>query len=244
MQFHRLTLMVIVSVILLGLTAFLPGPGTWIATLRAAETGHPVPIAAEADPSQPVAAAAAKAPAGASATAHAGSHATKHAEPGMFDFSPAILVSQTINFFVLLFLLNRVLYEPVNEMIAKRKSHVEQTIRTAEEQKSSALELKAEYETKLALVADELYKMKQKVIAEARSAEAEILAKARADSQTILEKADRDIRQERQKAWVGLREQVVRLAMLGAEKVIQRSLDDPAHHELINKTIAELEAKS
>ena len=48
---------------------------------------------------------------------------------------------QVINFLVLLFILKRVLYKPIREIIEKRRSLIRQRIDEAEKTKKEALEL-------------------------------------------------------------------------------------------------------
>ncbi len=46
---------------------------------------------------------------------------------------------------------------------------------------------------------------------------------------------------ERQAAWIQLREEVVHLTLTAAERVVEESLDDDVHRKLINRTIERLE---
>ena len=52
---------------------------------------------------------------------------------------------QIINFVVLLFILKRLLYKPIREILRKRRELVEKIIEDAEKTKKEALELKAEH---------------------------------------------------------------------------------------------------
>jgi F-type H+-transporting ATPase subunit b len=166
-----------------------------------------------------------------------------HHEPGMFDFNVWILISQTINFFVLLYLLKKVLYGPINSIIEERKRKIQKDLENAELENKKGMEFKAEYEKRLGAVEQEAYQIKKKALSEAASAKEEIIAAAKANAEKLIEKAQKEIILERQKAWVELREEVVKLAMLGAEKVIEKSLDDPTHHALIRKAIEEVEKR-
>lgn len=167
--------------------------------------------------------------------------AEKSHEPGMFDINPWILLSQIINFFVLLWLLNRFLYGPINEVLEARRRKIAESIEAAEIENRRAGELRGQYEGKLAQVDQEAYQIKQKAITEAQAARDEIIAGARTKSAEMVEKAQQEIKLEKKKAWADLREEVVRLSLLVAERVIEKSLDKKAHHELINKAIDSLE---
>lgn len=165
----------------------------------------------------------------------------EHKEPGMFDINWWILISQTINFFVLLFLLNKMLYGPINEIVKKRRETISRNLTQAEEANNQANSLKEKYETQLAKVEEESYQIRQNTIMEAQKSKQEILETAIRESDATKLAANQEIILDKQKAWIELRQEVVRLTLAAAEKVIDKALDEPTHHELIEKTIRELE---
>lgn len=67
---------------------------------------------------------------------------------------------QIINFLVLLFILKRVLYKPIKEIIEKRRSLIQQRIEEAEKTKKEALELKENYQHEM----DKLHELKSRMI--------------------------------------------------------------------------------
>ncbi|MBF0499589.1 MAG: F0F1 ATP synthase subunit B [Candidatus Riflebacteria bacterium] len=184
------------------------------------------------------AAGGADAPQVAAESAHGDAH-EPHA--GMFDFDKFIILSQLINFFVLLFLLQKFLYVPVRTILEDRRRKIADTLAAAEAENAKGSEFKAEYQNKIAAVEQESYQLKQKAISEAQNAREEILTVAKSRSAELLEKAHKDIIIERKKAWAEMREEVVRLSLAVAERVIEKSLDDEAHHEMIHKAIEGLE---
>ena len=160
----------------------------------------------------------------------------------MFDINWAIFASQTINFFVLLYLLRRFLYGPISEILDHRRALITRNIHDAEDAKAVAMSLKDEFENRLATIEEEAYRLRQNAVTEAQAASRDIVAQARGNAEKILLTAHREIIVEKQKAWVELRQEVVRLTLLASEKVIDKSLDDPTHHELIERTISQLES--
>lgn len=162
--------------------------------------------------------------------------------PSLFDFDVGILVSQTINFFVLLYLLNRFLFKPVSKIVDERRDHISSLKLAAEDEHKKALELKIVYENHLAGIEDEIYEIKQKAILEAQQKMEEIVAEARERADEIIEKGELELFMERQTAWARIREEVVQLTLMAAEKVVEQSLDDPMHRELIQATLQRLES--
>ncbi|HOY67479.1 MAG TPA: F0F1 ATP synthase subunit B [Candidatus Ozemobacteraceae bacterium] len=174
----------------------------------------------------------------------AGAHAGGHEEAGMFDFDPAILVSQVVNFFILLFVLRRFLFVPVQGILEERRKRILESMDAAEGKNREAAEIKGRYEKKLADVDQEAYQIRQKAISEAQAARDEILVEAKRKADELFAKAQKDISIERQKSWIQLREDVVRLTMTAAERVVEASLDDEKHHALIQRTIEQLEKEA
>lgn len=172
---------------------------------------------------------------------HAASHSQADA-PGLFDIDAGILVSQTINFFVLMFILRRFLFEPISKVIDERREHLGRIKLSAEQEHQTALEFKAVYEEHLSNIENEIYEIKQKAILEANRQTEEILEEARKKAESIVEHGELEIFMERQTAWARIREEVVQLTLMAAEKVVEESLDDEMHRRLIKTTIERLES--
>lgn len=178
------------------------------------------------------------------AVSAAGPHAEMpvvHEPPGMFDFDLTVLISQTINFFILLFLLKKFLFGPVGNIIEERRRHIGRIRLEIEAEKAKTLELKAEYEKHIENIQQELYEIRQKAIRSADERVGEIIDEARKKAEEIVEQGEMEIFMERQSAWARIREDVVQLTLMAAEKVVEESLDDEHHRRMIARTIERLE---
>jgi F-type H+-transporting ATPase subunit b len=164
---------------------------------------------------------------------------TEH--PGLFDFDLSILVSQTINFFVLLFILKKFLFVPLGEVVEERRRQLGRIRIAAEEEHRIALALKEEYEKHLANIDEEIYQIKQRAILDANREKEEIIEEGHKKANEIIEQGEMEIFMERQTAWARIREEVVQLTLTAAEKVVEESLDTEMHHRLIENTIQRLE---
>jgi len=207
----------------------------------------PVPAVAEHTlVSTPHAAVGAPDKAHAVAEAHAGSHGpggepVHQKEPGMFDINPGILVSQVINFIVLLLVLKAVLFKPLDEILEERRKKVADTLALADDENHRAHQLREKYQARIDEGEKEAYDTRQQAIGEAHAAREEIIAQAKAKAAENLEKGQAEIQRARRQAWIELREEVVRLSLAVAEKVIDTSLDEKTHRDLIRKAIDEMD---
>jgi len=68
----------------------------------------------------------------------------------------------------------------------------------------------------------------------------EAAVKAQAEKEKILASGHAEIETERNQAREELRQQVAALAIAGAEKILERSIDAAAHSDILDKLVAEL----
>lgn len=151
----------------------------------------------------------------------------------------AWLAAQVINFFVLFFLLGAFAYKPVLKMLEARKQKIQESLEYAEKVKRDAAEQQKEFDRKL----DEARREAQSAAAAAAQVgekEREvILAQAREEARKMIEQAKEQIEYERKQMLAQVREQVVGLSLAAAKQVINQSLDDKAHRQLIGDFLAQ-----
>jgi F-type H+-transporting ATPase subunit b len=166
---------------------------------------------------------------------------TEHMD-SMFSFSWTVLISQAINFFVLLYILKRFLFVPIGKILEKRREEIGRTRIITEKEHKTAMELKDIYEKHIANIEQEAYEIKQRVIHEANLKTAEIILEARQKAEQIVEEGEMELFNERQAAWIQLREEVAHITLSAAERVVEESLNDEIHRRLIDRTIKKLES--
>ena len=84
-----------------------------------------------------------------------------------------------------------------------------------------------------ASIIDQANKRASQIVEEAKD-------KAREEGERIIAGANAEIEQEMNRAREALREQVGAIAVAGAEKILERSIDQAANEELLSKLAAEL----
>ena len=96
----------------------------------------------------------------------------------MFDIDIWILISQTINFLILFWVLNKFLFKPVSQVIAKRRDEVVKAKEDATAEYDEAKRLKAECQQRLDNIKDEMEALKKQKIAETNDKVNSIMVKA------------------------------------------------------------------
>jgi F-type H+-transporting ATPase subunit b len=154
--------------------------------------------------------------------------------------APAELIWGAIAFFVLLFVVLRLVWPSVDETYRKRSESIEGRLDKAEREKAEADRLLEEYRRRLAAAEEET----QRIIEEGRSTaerlRREIRGKAEEEAARELERAREAIRAERDQAMRDLRREVGSLAVELAARVLGNSLDRERQLRLIDQYIEEL----
>lgn len=91
----------------------------------------------------------------------------------------------------------------------------------------------AEAKAQAAIILEQANKRASQIVEDAKGD-----AKAEADKVTLVAKAE--IEQDKNRAREELRGQVARLSIVGAEKILERTVDESVHADMLSKLAAEL----
>jgi F-type H+-transporting ATPase subunit b len=161
----------------------------------------------------------------------------------LIGFDPQLLhdsILTGINIFILFFLLSYLLFNPVRDVLEKRKQKIAQELAAAAGDMASASALKEEYEAKLKNVNKEAEDILEAARKKAKTRENEIIDEARAEASRIVERANREIELEKKKAIDDLKQDVVNIASLMAQKAVGNSIDIVIQNALIDETLKEM----
>ena len=151
----------------------------------------------------------------------------------------AAVIWHAANFLLLLLILQRFLYRPVLRMLDERSNRIRESLARAESVQAETARLEEQSKT----ILDDARRDGQQILAQANRTAEQIMTEARRQAQTegerLIERARDEIRRERDQAFQELREQIANLAVSAAGRVVRRSLDDPAHRELVREFLAE-----
>ncbi|HNS51430.1 MAG TPA: F0F1 ATP synthase subunit B [Anaerolineae bacterium] len=151
------------------------------------------------------------------------------------------LVSQLVNFTLLVVLLYFVAYKPILRMLDERSARIKKGLEDAETAAKRAAEMEQEFERRMG----EARKQGQELVAQATQlserARQEILDKAREEARGLVDKAKEEIDLERDAAIGELRQQVAELSLAISQKVLGESLDEEAQRRLVARFLDETE---
>jgi F-type H+-transporting ATPase subunit b len=159
----------------------------------------------------------------------------------LIQVTPGLMIWTIVCFLVVLFVLKRWAFGPVQQMIDARRERIQSALDEADEARGEARALLEEH---------------RKLIGQAKSESEEILSEARRiadaqrervkveteeDRQRRLEETRRQIEQATQQALGQIRDEVGKLSLLAAEKITRKSLTGPDQQRLIDEALAEID---
>jgi len=135
-----------------------------------------------------------------------------------------VLLFQAVNFLVLLFLLNILLYKPIRKVLSDRAAEISASKEKTLSVDREVLEKMAQYEQKLQKVKADATEERSKMLRAAHEEEAQLIGVARSQAANELAKIRESIDKEAKKAQVFLAAQADSLSHRICEKVLGRSL--------------------
>ena len=156
----------------------------------------------------------------------------------IIDFS--ILITQILGFLIVLWVLRKVAWGPILGMLEKRREKIAGDVASAETLRREAEELKAKYEQELREIEAQARERIQLAVAEGQKVAEEIRADARGEADRLRAKVQSDIQSEYEKARAALKEDVVKLAIGAARKIVTTDMDENRQRKLVEEFLADV----
>lgn len=145
-----------------------------------------------------------------------------------------------INLVLLFLIVKHLLYKPVKKMLVQRASAIDAKYSEAEDAKSKALADKQSYEEKLSGAKAEADGLIQSAVDIAHSRENEILLDAKQKADGIIRQAKAEAELETKKAEKAMKDEIVKVGTLIAEKMLEREVSADDHKHMIDSFIEEI----
>jgi F-type H+-transporting ATPase subunit b len=159
----------------------------------------------------------------------------------LIQVTPGLMIWTIVCFLVVLFVLKRYAFGPVQQLIDKRRERIQAALDEADHARAEARELLEEHRKLIGQAKSE----SEEILSEARRiADAQrerVKAETEEDRQRRLEETRRQIEQATQQALGQIRDEVGKLSLLAAEKITRKSLTGPDQQRLIDEALAEID---
>lgn len=152
----------------------------------------------------------------------------------------ATILGQTVAFIVFVWFCMKFVWPPLMGAIEARQKEIAEGLSSAERAKkdlalaqNNATEQLKEAKLQSAHIVELANKRKAQIVEDATR-------EAQAEREKILTQAQAEVEAERNRVKEELRKQVAALALVGAEKILERQIDAAANSDIVEKVVAEL----
>ena len=159
----------------------------------------------------------------------------------LFDLDFQLLhdtVLAAIAVFVLFLFLSYLLFNPVRKMLEDRKMKIKTDLDTAKLEDAAAL--KAEYDAKLKNIEKEAEEILSEARQKALKNEARIVEEAKEEASRIIKRANEEAILEKKRAMDEMKQEVIGIASMMAQKVVSASIDTTIQDTLVEETLKEM----
>jgi len=142
--------------------------------------------------------------------------------------------------FFLFLLLSYLVFNPARELLRKRREKVAGEMEFAAKEKADAIQMKGEYEGKLASADKEVDVILSEARKKGQKREDEIVAEAKEEAARVMNRAEKEIELEKEKMKDEVKQEIITVAQAMAAKVAAASMDEKKQAELLSETLKEM----
>ena len=154
-----------------------------------------------------------------------------------------LLFWMTVIFGLVLLILAKFGFPLITDLVEKRNKRINDSLEAARTAEQAIAHLKEEQDRIITETRTEQNKLMQEAAAERDRMVAQAQDQARAEAQKIMDEAKVRINQEKEAAMKELRNEVAKMSIAIAEKVVRKDLaSDAAQQDLVDKLIDEISA--
>lgn len=159
--------------------------------------------------------------------------------PDLPNTLPVIIAS-----LILYFIFRHFMWNKVKAMLDKRADFVSNNIKESEEAKEKSLALKQEYEDRIQNAKEEAGSIISNARAYSEDLKSKAVKEAKLEAKKEYDKGVKALELEKQKVLSSVNDDIVDMAMLTAEKILQNKSDSQIDKELVKSFVADLEASN
>ena len=161
----------------------------------------------------------------------------------LFDLNMQLIADAAlmiVAIFVLFLIVGNKLFNPIRNILEKRREKIQDELDTAASDMEKAKELKAEYEEKLKAIDKEADTILSEARKKALANENKIVAQAKEEAARIIERARVEAELEKQKVADEVKKEMVSIASMMAGKVVSAAVDVKVQDSLVEETLKEI----
>lgn len=141
------------------------------------------------------------------------------------------------NVVILYIILKRFFWEKIRKFMLDRQASIQDALDNAEATNKRANEKMENYTKRIANVEEEGRDIIRDAKARADAQASEIIANAHKEASEIIAKAQRTIEVEKERATAEMRQEIINLSMMAAEKIVEREIQSTGQEAIVDDVI-------
>ncbi|GLC28753.1 F0F1 ATP synthase subunit B [Clostridium omnivorum] len=150
------------------------------------------------------------------------------------------VVATMINFIILVLIVTKFLFKPVNNVITVRENEISDRIQKSEDDEKKAELLRVQREKELKDAKSEGKGIVEEFKHKAEKVSEDIIGDAKSEADQLMERAKKETEREKQKAEEEIKAQAIELAIMLSSKALETTIDEAQHRRLIEDFIAKV----
>lgn len=157
--------------------------------------------------------------------------------------NPIEILIQLLATVILIFVVKKYLWSSVTDFLEARQAVVDEDIKAAKESKLQAETMREKAQNELEKIKEESRAILESAKKQALNLKSETLSKTEEEVQIMKRNAENQLAKEVENAKKSLRSEIIGVAMVLAEKVIAKEIDEKTYHSLIDEAIKEVSSR-
>ncbi|MBN2733000.1 MAG: F0F1 ATP synthase subunit B [Balneolaceae bacterium] len=156
---------------------------------------------------------------------------------GILSFNGGFALWVALTLIVFLIVMGKYAVPLIMASLSEREDRIKESLESAEKALARAEQISKDNEKALREAEARAQEIRKEAIEEAEMLRTERIEKSKAEAEKILDQARSTIEQEKKQALAELRDEVARLAVLSASKILETELDEEKNNKLVNNYI-------
>ena len=149
-------------------------------------------------------------------------------------------IVMALSMLLLVTVLSFLLFNPIRDLLEKRKQRIVDDREAAKRAKEEALAFKEEYDGKLRAVESEVQEILSNARKKALANESKIIAEAKEEAARIIARAHAEVELEKKQALDDMKQEMIDISTMMAEKIVTASINLKVQESLIEDTLKEM----
>lgn len=158
----------------------------------------------------------------------------------LVTIAPWTFIFTICNLLILTAIVKKLLFKPVQQVLAKRQTELDGIYDTANKAQTDAETMRGEYETRLRGAEREAGEIVKNATTAAQRRGDEIVNDAKGAAEALRRRTDDELRREKRKAEAELKDEVSGIALDIAQRVVEKEIDPARHEAMIEEFLSGL----